>query len=498
MSIETLPQAAVAPAAYETRALVSRAVRKAPRRRMPRRLAADIVGFSDIVAVLIAFLLPAAIYHHASGIVTDWRLLVQSGLAAAVIVHMMLRLSNMYAPERVHDLPLRPGLLLAVLAVTMIGFLGHGMPYALREDDQWVWLSIGLSVGFTLLLFNRAITSPLFAYLTKKGVFDERIAVFGAGSIARRVKEHLEAVPSGIRFTGVFDDRMGTDRIDPEGLDVVGRLDDLVRAARNNEIDKIVIALPQSADQRITRIARQLEALPVSLHVVTHISSDLLEAGPAHTVSAIGTVGLLDVKKKPIDDWQRILKRGEDIVAGGLLLLVTLPLFPIIALAVKLDSPGPIMFRQRRSGRNQTPFDVLKFRTMTVEHVTDPAQQATSADARVTRVGRILRRTSLDELPQLFNVLRGEMSLVGPRPHLAAHDDRFTAMVDTYPHRHQVKPGLTGLAQVSGFRGETRTRDCIEGRVTADLDYVRNWSLWLDIKIIAWTFTAVLSGRNAY
>jgi polysaccharide biosynthesis protein PslA len=496
-TFEAQPQTAAGAVSSSAAVNVLPVVASTPRRRMPRRLAADLVGFADVVAVLLAFLLPAVIYSQAGGMVTDWRLLVQSGFAAAIIVHMTLRLSGMYAPERLHDFPLRPGLLFAALAVTMCGLLGHGMPYALRADHEWVWLSVGLSAGFTLLLFNRAIANPLYAHLTKKGVFDERIAVFGAGSIARRVKEHLEAVPSGIQFAGVFDDRMGTERIDPDGLVIAGRLEDLVCAARQNEIDKIIIALPQSADQRITKIARQLEALPVSLHVVTHISSDLLEGGPAHTVSAVGSVGLLDVKKKPIDDWQRILKRGEDIVAGGLLLLVTLPLFPLIALAIKLDSPGPVMFRQRRSGRNQAPFDVFKFRTMTVRHA-DEAQQATADDPRVTRVGWILRRTSLDELPQLFNVLKGEMSLVGPRPHLAEHDDHFTSMVDTYPHRHQVKPGLTGLAQVSGFRGETRTRDSIEGRVAADLDYVRNWSLWLDVKIIARTFAAVVSGRNAY
>jgi Undecaprenyl-phosphate glucose phosphotransferase len=361
-----------------------------------------------------------------------------------------------------------------------------------------VWFCVGLSAGYTLLIFNRAIANPLYAHLTKKGLFDERVAVFGAGSIARRVKEHLEAVPRGIYFAGVFDDRMGSDRINPEGLEVAGRLEDLVAAARNNEIDRIIIALPQAADQRITTVAKKLEALPVSLHVVTHISSDLLDNGPAHAVSAIGSVGLLDVKKKPIDDWQRILKRGEDLIVGGFLLLVTLPLFPLIALAIKLDSPGPVMFRQQRSGRNQMPIEILKFRTMTVQHVQDEAQQATADDPRVTRVGWFLRRTSLDELPQLFNVIKGEMSLVGPRPHLAEHDEKFAEIVEKYPHRHQVKPGLTGLAQVSGYRGETRTRDSVEGRVAADLEYVRNWSLWLDMKIIARTIAAVISGRNAY
>lgn len=177
---------------------------------------------------------------------------------------------------------------------------------------------------------------------------------------------------------------------------------------------------------------------------------------------------------------------------------MTLPLFPLIALAIKLDSPGPVMFRQWRSGRNQAPFEVFKFRTMAVRPADDEGQQAKAKDPRVTRVGWVLRRSSLDELPQLFNVLKGDMSLVGPRPHLVEHDQQFASIVDTYPHRHQVKPGLTGLAQVSGYRGETRTRDSVEGRVAADLEYVRNWSMWLDLKIIARTFVAVTSGRNAY
>jgi lipopolysaccharide/colanic/teichoic acid biosynthesis glycosyltransferase len=177
---------------------------------------------------------------------------------------------------------------------------------------------------------------------------------------------------------------------------------------------------------------------------------------------------------------------------------LSLPLYPLIALAIRLDSPGPVLFRQLRSGRNQMPFEVLKFRTMTVRRTADEGLQATPSDPRVTRVGWFLRRTSLDELPQLINVLRGDMSLVGPRPHLAEHDNRFAAMVATYPQRHQVKPGLTGLAQVRGYRGETRTRCCVEGRVAADLAYVGNWSLSLDAKIIAQTFGAVLTGRNAY
>lgn len=497
-TVETVSDAVAPAEAVSHSASQAAVVAKAPKRRMPRKLAVGLVGAADIVAVFAAVILPAVIYSQAGGIVADWRLLFQSAMAATLIVHLVLRVNGMYASDRLHDLPLRPGLLFAALALTMCGLLGHGMPAALRGNHEWVWLAVGLSSGFTLLLFNRAVANPIFAHLTRKGVFDERIAVFGAGNIARRVKEHLESVPTGIHFAGVFDDRMGTDRINSDGVDVTGKLDDLVAAARNNEIDKIIIALPQSADQRISGVVRKLESLPVSLHAVTHIASDLIESGPAHTVSAVGSVGLIDVKKKPIDDLQRIFKRLEDLVIGGALFVMTLPLWPLIAIAIKLDSPGPILFRQKRGGRHQLPIEVMKFRTMAVGAVSHESRQATEDDPRVTRVGRILRRTSLDELPQLINVLSGEMSLVGPRPHLIAHDEKFTEIVETYPSRHQVKPGLTGLAQVNGFRGETRTRDCVEGRVAADLDYVRNWSLWLDLRIIARTVATVISGQNAY
>jgi len=203
------------------------------------------------------------------------------------------------------------------------------------------------------------------------------------------------------------------------------------------------------------------------------------------------------VKAKPLNGWSPILKRAEDIVIGGTIALLALPLVPIIALAIKLDSRGPVLFRQTRAGLNQRPIEVLKFRTMHISDEND-VTQATPGDARVTRVGRILRRTSLDELPQLWNVLTGEMSVVGPRPHAVEHDIAFAKMVESYGYRHQVKPGLTGLAQVSGLRGPTPTANSVEARVNADIAYIRNWSLGLDLSIIARTFHAVVRGENAH
>lgn len=468
------------------------------RRRWSRRIAADLIGLGDILAVLAGFMLPAIIYNQAGGMITDWRLLAQAGMAAAVIVHMVLRLNGMYATEKMHDIPLDPGKIFLVVVLAMVGLMGLGVPHAIRDGHQWIWFSVALSACYTFLILNRAIAHPILTHMTRKGHFDERIAVFGAGQIARRVKEHLSKPEQGIHFAGVYDDRMGDDRLNPEGLEVAGRLDDLIAKARNSEIDRIIIALPQTADQRIANVARKLEALPVSLHIVTHIASDLVEDGPAHKVSAVGSVGLLDVKKKPLNDWAPVLKRGEDLVIGSLLLVAAIPLVPLIALAIKLDSAGPVMFRQRRSGLNLEPIEILKFRTMSVRAPGDEAAQATPGDSRVTRVGRILRRTSLDELPQILNVLRGEMSLVGPRPHLFEHDAQFGEMIEMYGHRHQVKPGLTGLAQVRGHRGETRTTGHVEARVNSDLQYIRNWSLGLDLQILLRTVWAVITGRNAH
>ena len=179
------------------------------------------------------------------------------------------------------------------------------------------------------------------------------------------------------------------------------------------------------------------------------------------------------------------------------MLLASAPLWPLIALAIKLESPGPVLFRQRRRGRYQTVIEILKFRTMNVMEDGAVIRQATAGDARITLIGRILRRTSLDELPQLFNVIKGDMSLVGPRPHALAHDEEFARLLEIYPDRHQMRPGMTGLAQINGLRGSTAAPGSIEARVEADLTYIRTWSLWLDFKIFCGTFYAVLTGHNA-
>jgi putative colanic acid biosynthesis UDP-glucose lipid carrier transferase len=206
---------------------------------------------------------------------------------------------------------------------------------------------------------------------------------------------------------------------------------------------------------------------------------------------------LLDVKSKPLSDWAPLVKSAEDLIVGTLALIVFAPVMALVALAVKIDDGGPILFRQRRHGLNKRVIHVLKFRTMRVMEDGAAVTQAISGDPRITRIGRFLRMTSLDELPQLFNVIRGEMSLVGPRPHALVHDDHFGEMLERYANRHQVKPGMTGWAQVCGLRGPTETPDKMRARVEHDLVYIQQWSLWFDLKILAMTVVLGFTNRNA-
>ncbi len=469
-----------------------------PQQRWSRKVACDVVAIADGVAVFLGAGVPAAIYGSIGDVVTNWTLLAQTSAAAALITHLYLRYWNQYDSSKINNLPFSPGCMLAALMMGILAMSGLGLPHAIQNGHVWIWFLTWFSASFTFLVVSRGLSRRALAQLTARGRFDQRVAVFGAGSIARRVHDHLVTPGLGIRFAGLYDDRAGQDRINPEGLAVAGRIDGLIAAARNDEIDQIIIALPQAAGERIALIARKLEQLPVSLHIVTHIASDLMDARPQHLVSSLGPVGLLDVKPKPLTGWSPTVKRLEDKVLGTLFLIAAAPLFPLIAIAIKMCDRGKIFYRQSRRGLNQRVFEVIKFRTMNVQESGADVLQATPGDARVTYVGRFLRRMSLDELPQLINVLKGDMSLVGPRPHALVHDDKFSEELETYANRQQVKPGITGLAQVRGLRGETLDQASLKGRVDADIEYIRTWSLGLDLWILMKTVAAVLTGKNAH
>ena len=392
----------------------------------------------------------------------------------------------------------RPLAICAALAVALVAMFGLGLPHGTRVDHIRTWYGVWLLTSFTAIAINRIVAHKAFARMARLGAFQTRVAIYGTGSLADRIARTIFIPGSQNQFVGAFDDRGHPDRASDVGPGRLGNIEDLISLGRSGQIDQVIIALPQTADRRTAEVARRLEQLPVSLHIVTHFASDLADAGANHHVSTLGSVGLLDIKTKPLADWGRYVKSVEDYVIAALALVIAAPVMALIAIAIKLDSPGPVFFKQRRHGLNRRVIEVLKFRSMTVmENGGEIKQAQRGGDARITRVGDFLRRTSLDELPQLLNVLRGEMSLIGPRPHALVHDDHYGEMVERYANRHQVKPGMTGWAQVNGFRGPTETADKMEKRVEYDLAYIDRWSLWFDLQILAMTVFVGFRHKNA-
>jgi FlaA1/EpsC-like NDP-sugar epimerase len=271
---------------------------KPAKRRLSRQVAADTVAIGDLMAVVIGGLLPALIYAIVGNVKLDQILVVQSTLLAGFITQLCLRFRGMYDTSRMDQFPQAPVELLIALLCGLTGVLGIGLPLALRNIHLVVWYSAWISASYTLLLLNRLVARYILKTFAVNGRFDQRVAVFGAGQIARRVHDYLKTPQLGVFFSGVFDDRIGQDRINPEGLTVAGKLDELIAECRQGRIDSVIIALPVSAHERMAAIVSKFESLPVSTHVVTHIASDLLDTDIAHNVSKLGPIGLLDVKKK--------------------------------------------------------------------------------------------------------------------------------------------------------------------------------------------------------
>jgi FlaA1/EpsC-like NDP-sugar epimerase len=270
----------------------------APLRRLSRKVIADTVAVGDICAVVLGGLNPALIYALVGNVKLDQVLVVQSALIAGFIAHLCLRLRGMYDTSRMDRFPQSPVELFAAVCLGLMGVLGIGLPLALHNVHLLVWYSAWASSAFTLILLNRLVARHFIARLAHDGRFDERVAVYGAGQIARNVHDYLQIPQLGIFFSGVYDDRAGQDRINPEGLTVAGRLEDLVAQSREGRIDRIIIALPQAANGRLADIITKFADLPVSTHIVTHIASELIDSRSAHNVSSLGNIGLLDVKKK--------------------------------------------------------------------------------------------------------------------------------------------------------------------------------------------------------
>ena len=363
------------------------------------------------------------------------------------------------------------------------------------------WLGLWLAAGLPCLLGLRFLTAFAASVLARLGKLDRYVVIVGGGPLAEDLLGELtnEAL-CDVRILGLFDDR-GDERV-PDlvaGFPKLGTIDDLIAFARNVRVDQILFALPVHAEARILEILRRLWVLPIDIRLAAH--ANRLRFRP-RAYSFLGDVPLFDLIDKPMSESAIVVKAVFDRVVGLALTALLAPVMLAVAAGVKLSSPGPVLFRQERFGFNNEKIRIYKFRSLYVDHCDRGAcRQVTRDDPRVTPFGRFIRRTSLDELPQLFNVLKGELSLVGPRPHVVnatVAGQAYEEIVDGYFARHRVKPGLTGWAQINGWRGETDTMEKIQRRVDYDLDYIENWSIWFDLRILALTPFALASGRNAY
>jgi Undecaprenyl-phosphate glucose phosphotransferase len=351
------------------------------------------------------------------------------------------------------------------------------------------------------LAFRRALFIVVRRW-TKEGRLTRRTAIVGGGEAGEALAQAIRNQgDSDVRVIGLFDDR-GDDR-SPQaeaGPRKLGTVDDLVEFARRSRIDLVIFSLPVMAEGRILQMLKKLWVLPVDIRLSAH--SNKLRFRP-RSYSYLGNVPVLDVFDRPITDWDVVTKYLFDKIIGSVALVCALPLLLLVAIAIKLDSRGPVFFKQRRHGFNNELIEVYKFRSLRADMTDHSAQKSvTKDDPRVTRVGRFIRKTSIDELPQLINVVfKGNLSLVGPRPHAVnqkIEDRQFDEAVDGYFARHRVKPGITGWAQVNGWRGELTSPEKIKQRVEHDLYYIENWSLMFDLMILAKTPLALLKSENAY
>jgi putative colanic acid biosynthesis UDP-glucose lipid carrier transferase len=321
--------------------------------------------------------------------------------------------------------------------------------------------------------------------------------VVGMNATGLRLAQQLRGDPlQATRLVGFFDDR-AAQRLDAAGekQTLLGRIDGLAEFVRQQRIDLIYITLPMASQPRILSLLDALRDTTASIYFAPDIFvTDLIQG----RIDQVGGMPVVAVCESPFTGVNGLLKRGSDILLALLILVLIAPLLLVIALGIKLGSPGPVLFRQRRYGLDGKEIVVYKFRSMTVCEDGAHIAQATRNDARITRFGGFLRRTSLDELPQFINVLQGRMSIVGPRPHAVAHNELYRKLIGGYMLRHKVKPGITGWAQVNGYRGETETVDKMHKRIEFDLDYLRHWSLTLDLWIVAKTVLVVLRDRHAY
>jgi Undecaprenyl-phosphate glucose phosphotransferase len=465
----------------------------------PRVASAFVRVVEAMMVVVVAFATLA--YYPGFDVITDWWPYVAIILVASVSLSVLFQVFRLYhltallSPMR--HLPAIVGIWASVFgALSGTIFLGQ-LGTSLSRGWYLSWAISGIMFAIAV----RFGFAALMRHFNKDGRFNRRAVLVGGGEAADHVIATLSNSPdTGLSLVGIFDDRH--DQRSPNetrGLYKLGTVEDLIDFVRATRIDTLILTLPVTAEKRLLTIMNRLWVLPVDIRLSAH--GQQLRYRP-RAYSYIGNLPLLDLFDRPLGDWGPLLKTIADNAIAALALVLLSPVLALVALAVKLESKGPVIFKQNRYGFNNELIKVYKFRSMYTDMTDRDANKlVTKDDPRVTKVGKFIRKTSLDELPQLLNVLQGNLSLVGPRPHAtkaSAAGNLYEIVVDGYFARHKVKPGITGWAQINGWRGETDTAEKIERRVEHDLYYIENWSLTFDLYILARTPFALLKSEHAY
>ena len=358
--------------------------------------------------------------------------------------------------------------------------------YLNPEGLQFYWF---ISVLVSLCVY-RVVLRLILRALRSQGINTRSVVIAGAGTLGQQLANNIIANSS---FGGYYDDAAPKQKL--VAAQTIGNLEKLVADCKEGGIDRVYIVLPPQAYERRKWLVKELADSTASVYIVPDVFTYQLLHSRSDTIMGIPTISIYD---SPLDGSNAIIKRIEDIVLSTLILIMISPVLLGLALAVKFTSKGPVFFKQNRYGIDGKPIKVWKFRSMNVMEDGAKVTQATKNDSRFTPIGQFIRKTSLDELPQFINVLQGQMSIVGPRPHAVAHNEEYRKLVDGYMLRHKVKPGITGWAQINGWRGETDTLDKMEKRIEFDLEYIRNWSLFFDLKIVFLTIFKGFVNKNAY
>jgi putative colanic acid biosynthesis UDP-glucose lipid carrier transferase len=415
------------------------------------------------------------------------------------MIHLnMMAWSGGYKPASLSRLYDQVRIIALGSAFTLFVVLLVGFATKVTADFSRIFIASWFGASFVGLAAGRAVLKTVIARRRRTGRLVQRVLIVGTGGLARATADHLQRQTSDFAVIGFLSAESVADdgpRCVAESA-VIGSIGSVLDVCRTHHADIVVIALPWSDRQSLNKVALLVSSAPVD----ARLAAPFLDMPfPHRPLSQLSGLPVIDLADRPFAGWTRVWKRLEDILLAGAALVLLSPLFLVVALVVKFSSPGPIFFVQRRHGFANGEILVYKFRTMRHHRdVASDTSQARRNDARVTPVGRILRRLSLDELPQLVNVLQGRMSLVGPRPHAIEHSDGFAASADRYFARHRVKPGVTGWAQVNGYRGEIRTPMDLQRRIELDLHYVENWSVFFDVRIMIKTLMVVLISKNAY